>query len=160
MVLNSVGVSFNGTNSPFSNFPQVQYEQSPITIPADIGDTVEISGSSNKDIDAPSEQEVKGKKGKTDKKEVDPNVITRKNRNIFGQWKLTPEQVALYNEKGEVPKGLIFDKNLKMVKEGKFKTGTHTIPAGYELKNNRFGHTKLVLKDTQGFFFKENKVEA
>ena len=74
--------------------------------------------------------------------------------------RLTPEQIETINKNREMPK------NAKFVEDPiygpkmtwnlcDFTAGTHTLPAGYELKNDILGFTHVVREGTQAWFLKK-----
>ncbi len=74
--------------------------------------------------------------------------------------RLTPEQIETINENREMPK------NAKFVEDPiygprmtwnlcDFTAGTHTLPAGYELKNDILGFTHVVREGTQAWYLKK-----
>ena len=73
--------------------------------------------------------------------------------------RLTKEQVDAINESGELPKNAKFKENMNgniiitwNVLDG--TTGTHKLPAGYEVKNDIFGFTHVVREGTKNIFIK------
>jgi len=70
--------------------------------------------------------------------------------------RLTKEQVDAVNRSRRLPE------NAKISQYHSLKnnffgitSGTRTIPEGYELRNSKFGFTKLVLVDSEGLFLKK-----
>ncbi len=78
-------------------------------------------------------------------------------RTVFSR--LTKEQINAINETGQLPK------NVKFVKDpvGNYSItynyagiteGTRTLPAGYEVRQDVLGFTRVVPKDTEGLFIR------
>ena len=74
--------------------------------------------------------------------------------------RLTPEQIETINKNREMPK------NAKFVEDPMYgprltwniadiTPGTHTLPAGYELKNDILGFTHVVREGTQAWYLKK-----
>lgn len=73
--------------------------------------------------------------------------------------RLTKEQIEAINESGKLPKNAKFKKNVNgsisitwNLKD--ITSGTHKLPAGYEVKNDIFGFTHVVLEGTKNIFIK------
>ena len=79
-------------------------------------------------------------------------------RIIFNR--LTPEQIATINENKQMPKNAKFVDDpvygLRMTWNiADITTGTHSLPAGYELKNDILGFTHVVREGTQAWYLKK-----
>lgn len=76
--------------------------------------------------------------------------------------RLTKDQIDAVNSSGELPKNAKFVDN-EISGEPcmtwnllDWSKGTHTLPAGYEMKNDILGFTHVVRKDTQAWWLKKN----
>ena len=74
--------------------------------------------------------------------------------------RLTPEQIATINENKQMPKNAKFVDDpmygLRMTWNiADISAGTHTLPAGYELKNDILGFTHVVREGTQAWYLKK-----
>lgn len=86
--------------------------------------------------------------------------------NPFRIWfqRLTKEQIAEINSTGKLPDNMKVRPN--PVGTGyhtyhnifNLQNGTKTLPDGYELRQNKLGFTRLVPKDTEGFWLKKKEV--
>lgn len=70
--------------------------------------------------------------------------------------RLTNEQINAVNESRRLPENVKINK-YKNLKNNFFNIteGTRTLPEGYELRNNKFGFTRMVLIDSEGFLLKK-----
>ena len=76
--------------------------------------------------------------------------------------RLTKDQIAAVNSSGQLPKNAKFVDN-ELSGEPKmtwnlldWSKGTHTLPAGYEMKNDILGFTHVVRTDTNAWWLKKN----
>ena len=86
--------------------------------------------------------------------------------NVLRIWfnRLKKEQIAQINETGKLPDNMKIRPN-KLgtgyhVVHNIFglKNGTKTVPEGYEFRKNLLGFTRLVPKDTEGFWLRKKTV--
>lgn len=72
--------------------------------------------------------------------------------------RLTKEQIEAINESGELPQNAKFQEyngQLRITWNAlDVTTGTHKLPAGYEVKNDIFGFTHVVREGTKNIFIK------
>lgn len=78
-------------------------------------------------------------------------------RILFNRF--TKEQVKEVNESKMLPKNAKFVGNGITVNFIDFTAGTHILPKGYEVKNDRFGFTHVVREGTQSWLFKKETSE-
>ena len=76
--------------------------------------------------------------------------------------RLTKDQIEAVNTSGQLPKNAKFVDG-EVSGEPKltwnlldWSKGTHTLPTGYEMKNDILGFTHVVRKDTQAWWLKKN----
>ena len=144
-----MNVSFNCTTT-FEEFAQlIKQPQQPQKTPG---------WSDVRDIENPLTKELNKDAFKLSKK-GEPKV------QVLRIWfnRLTQEQIDAINESGKLPKNIkirpkemgtgyyIYHNIFNMY------NGTQTMPEGYELRKNRLGFTRLVPKDTEGFWLPKNK---
>jgi len=90
------------------------------------------------------------------KKAVEPPKIGN-TRLIFSR--LTSKQIEQVNESGKLPANAKFVKTEQggyVIRPNWFNviTGTRTIPAGFEIKKNLLGFSKVLPKDSAGLFIR------
>ena len=105
------------------------------------------------------------------KKELDTDVFKTNRKGepkvpVLRIWfhRLKQEQIDEINRVGKLPKNIKI--RPKSVGTGYYMyhnifnlyNGTRTMPEGYELRRNRLGFTRLVPKDTEGFWLPKKKV--
>lgn len=80
-------------------------------------------------------------------------------RGVFSR--LTDEQIKSVNDTGQLPEGTKFQPDINgfIICHNWFgiMSGTRELPAGYELKKDVFGFTKVVPKGTEGLLIKNSK---
>ncbi len=86
--------------------------------------------------------------------------------NVLRIWfnRLTKEQIAQINETGKLPDNM----KIRPKTNGTgynaihnifgLKNGTKTVPEGYEFRQNILGFTRIVPKDTEGFWLRKKQV--
>ena len=86
--------------------------------------------------------------------------------NVFRIWfcRLKPEQIEQINKTGKLPDNMKIRPNSAgtgyHIAHNIFglTNGTRTVPEGYEFRRNILGFTRLIPKDTEGFWLKKKSV--
>lgn len=93
----------------------------------------------------------------TSQKKCEPPYVKVKMRNIlFNRY--NKDQINMINSTGELPPNIkITDDNKIVWNLFDFTKGTHTLPLGYELKNDLLGFTHVVRKDTRAWYLKDTR---